>query len=72
MFMNKEVIASYAIKCIGSSSSSSPLDPKLKPVDVSLTIYKDGDRDVGCPFLSGVTCEKKEVNPARGCVHLFP
>jgi hypothetical protein len=57
--MNKEVVASYPIKCIGSSSSSCRLDPELTPVDVSLTIYKDGTRDVGCPFISGVSCEKK-------------
>lgn len=50
LLVNKEVVTSYPIKCIGSPRHN--LELKLPPFscDASLMIYKDGRHDVGCTF----------------------
>ncbi len=67
--MNKEVVASYPIKCIGASSRIEDLDPNSPPVDVSITIYRDCERDVGCSFIVGIFCQKIDKGFISRCKH---
>lgn len=72
--MNKEVITSYPIKCIGDYI---PLQEQLSTdpssCDISLTVYKDGNREVGCSFLLTEICAKGGLHRHNSrCVHLFP
>lgn len=73
--MNKEVITSYPIKCVGAPSRDGilKLTGDLSSAEVSLTIYKDGKRDVGCSFISDQICNKFRGSLLNGrCRHLFP
>lgn len=72
--MNKEVIASYPIKCLGATHPDTKLGTDINSVDVSLTIYKDGKRDVSCSFLLEHGCGKFGVSIFSGgrCRHLNP
>lgn len=74
--MNKEVVSSYPIRCIGIPQSDTKLKiDLLSSVDVSLTIYKDGKRDVGCSFLLSPSenCNRFVMNRNYvRCKHLFP
>jgi hypothetical protein len=74
--MEKEVIASYKLSCNGANeiplskkqlkSSSNYLD--LQDQEISVTVYKDGEREVGCSYLqsSGRCVDEKK------CIHLKP
>ena len=74
----KEVANSYSVDCWGA-------DANLKEsVQASLTVYEDGSRQIGCPFinLSGQCQAPSETQSdfrnniekqiGSSCVHLFP
>lgn len=70
--MTREVAASYAVRCEGVSDRQvAPLADR--PAQPSLTIFKDGTRLVGCPYLSfpNGMCHAVE-EPDRECIQLFP
>jgi len=61
--MDKEVLTSYSIVCTGSPKPSNNLSSNRPHVDVSLTIYNDGKRDVGCShILPNGICDWFEIN----------
>lgn len=70
--MKTEAIASYPIKCEGVSATSIP-PLKGRPVDISITVFKNGSRDVGCVYLKDGNClAAKGSNTGEGlpCAHL--
>ncbi|MBI2086024.1 helix-turn-helix transcriptional regulator [Candidatus Daviesbacteria bacterium] len=68
--MSKEVVASYSLKCEGVSPTE--VAPLLDhPAEPSLTIFKDGSRSVGCPYLFSGVCYASESSKSI-CTQLFP
>lgn len=74
--MKPDTIGAYPIRCVGVSKEElAPL--KDRPAEASVTIYADGSRDVGCPFL-GIKdgmCQsgaKPDKETRTSCIHLFP
>lgn len=72
----KEVVNSYALDCAGAQNT---LKDK---VAASITVFDNGDREVGCPLVSlAGSCtvvndenakSKAESSLNSQCVHLFP
>lgn len=72
----KEVVDSYTLDCSGADDT---LEDK---VGASITVFNNGDRQVGCSYIStrgictwikvGDTKNKVESALNSQCVHLFP
>ncbi|OGE08371.1 hypothetical protein A3A60_00375 [Candidatus Curtissbacteria bacterium RIFCSPLOWO2_01_FULL_42_26] len=73
----KEVAGSYTVECRGADDSF-----KLEVV-ATLTVYNNGTREIGCPFVSSLAeCNGAKVKDdgennfgkslLKRCVHLFP
>lgn len=56
--MRKEVVVSLTLSCLGAPTPNVEINPCSGTTEVSLTIYKDGKRDVGCSFLSTGLCQR--------------
>lgn len=71
--LNKEVSASFAIACHGVSEKT--ITPPLfkNPAGVSISVFKTGEREVGCVYLREGKC-MADPSPESypHCVHLFP
>ncbi len=67
--MDKEVVSAFPIDCYGSDPQSSG-----KKISVSITVFKDGTREVACPYMTaGDDCDnnkRRVINPP--CIQLNP
>ena len=70
--MNKEAISSFGVPCEGVSKiRMTPLVDK--PAHPTITVYTDGSREVGCPYLDGQICRADPVvEYLSPCVQLSP
>lgn len=72
MRRNIEAITAFTLECDGAY----PEQPLAQSTTTSLTIYKDGRREIGCKFVevSGGACNAVSYNPSdperKYCVHL--
>ena len=75
--MQKELAASYTVKCSGPYLHQETVGE----VEASVSVFKDGLREVGCPLIDTVgiksgTClnVKSADDPTirKNCVHLYP
>ncbi len=68
--MEREVISAFPIHCEGvSRTERAPLRPS--PTEASVTVFKDGSREVGCPYLISNKCMAGS-EPLLRCIQLFP
>ena len=72
--LNVEVVTGYYIVCKGVSPSG--LEPLgNSPTQASITLFQDGSRQIGCPYLKRGHCSAdivlQEDNFPK-CCHLFP
>lgn len=67
--MSREVVTSYPIRCAGVNLTEIASLPDYS-AQASLTIYKDGIRSVGCPYLSSGICHV--ASSKLKCIQLFP
>jgi hypothetical protein len=67
------IIHSYTFRCEGIGSSIAPL-LAVGRAGVSLTVYEDGTRELGCAYLHTAhhTCLAEGRLATRRCVHLYP
>lgn len=68
-----EAIASYVVRCQGIIKGEVP-PLRDNPIDVSISVYNTGKREVGCPWLENGKCQASlllDKKPAT-CVQLFP
>lgn len=73
MGKDKEVVVFSLVPCIGSPPSNMQVDANLNKVTASLTVYRDGRRDLGCTFLNGGLCQAFGDRCDKSkCKHLFP
>jgi hypothetical protein len=70
----RKVIASYPFPCEGVSTAGTPPLLERGRAGVSLTVYEDGLREIGCTYLHKEThdCMAEAQGPTRRCVHLYP
>jgi hypothetical protein len=70
----QKAIASLTFRCEGASTRLTPPLLKLGRAGVSLTVYEDGRRELGCSFLNKENheCMADEEGATRRCVHLYP
>ena len=70
----RKVIASYTLRCEGVSTSL--IAPLLEHgrAGVSVTVYEDGFREVGCAYLDkrSHACMAEGKGATQRCVHLHP
>jgi len=74
MGKDKEVVMFSLVSCIGSPPSNLEIvGANRDKVTASLTVYKDGRRDLGCTFLAGGLCQAfGDRRDKSKCIHLFP
>lgn len=73
---NAEVVNSFPLKCRGAAMVLN-FQPLAEPVGITVTVYKDGLREIGCPFLTEVAPKGKcfamrDLMRAPKCIHLYP
>lgn len=73
--MEKEISTSYALQCVGVADKTlAPL--KEQPAGVSVTVYLDGSREVGCAYLRDGLCFASYMDARDAarpvCIHLHP
>lgn len=78
----KEVSNGFLINCEGVIPKKGNLAPLVEhPTQATVTIYKDGSRDIGCPYLIRPygTCSAMQLDESwhpnykkSKCIHLFP
>lgn len=71
---NPEVVPGHVVPCQGAYPKDHPLE---SPVTATVVFFADGNRQVGCSYLSRVNsgfCEVADVAAQEqlSCVHLFP
>lgn len=49
MANERQVVSAFKLECVGAD----PLQ-RREPVEISLTVYSDGNRDIGCSYLKRV------------------
>jgi len=84
---NRVAIASYSVQCPGAyarenrTRKSGSSEIKDKDIGASITVYSDGHRDIGCPYLMPLKgrigtdkCLYLTPFPPNfvNCSHLFP
>jgi len=70
----RKAIASCTLRCEGVSTTEiAPLLERGR-AGVSLTVYEDGLREVGCAYLhkENHACMAEGEGATRRCVHLYP
>jgi hypothetical protein len=67
------VISSYPLYCQGVGTTPAPLQARGH-ANISLTVYEDGTREVGCSYVHREThiCMAEGRQATRRCVHLYP
>jgi hypothetical protein len=67
------VISSYPLYCQGVGNTPTPLQARGH-ASVSLTVFEDGARELGCSYLHREThiCMAEGRLATRHCVHLYP
>jgi hypothetical protein len=70
----RKVIASYTFRCEGVSTTETPPLLERGRAGVSLTVYEDGLREIGCAYLNKENheCMAEGEGATRRCVHLYP
>ena len=78
----KEIFNAFPINCEGVITKENAPSPLAEhPTQATITIYKDGSRNVGCPYLIQPwgTCRAAHLDESwhpnyekTKCVHLFP
>jgi hypothetical protein len=70
----RKVIASFTFPCEGVSTTEIAPLLKLGRAGVSMTVYEDGRRELGCAYLNKEShdCMADEEGATRRCVHLYP
>ena len=67
------IISSYTFRCEGVGSTIAPL-LAVGRAGVSLTVYEDGTRELGCSYLHPElhTCLAEGRYATKRCCHLYP
>ena len=70
----RKAIASFTFRCEGVSTTQIPPLLERGRAGVSLTVYEDGRREVGCAYLhkENHECIAEGEGATRRCVHLYP
>jgi len=70
----RKVIASFTFRCEGVSTTEIAPLLKLGRAGVSMTVYEDGLRELGCAYLNkeNHACMAEDEGATRRCVHLYP
>ena len=69
-----KAIACITFRCEGVSTRLTPPLLEKGRAGVSLTVYEDGLRELGCSYLNKDThdCMADEEGATRRCIHLYP
>ena len=69
----RRVIGSFMFPCEGVGRTIAPL-LSVGRASVSLTVYEDGTRELGCAYLHPEqhTCLAEGSLATRRCIHLYP
>jgi hypothetical protein len=70
----RKAIASFTFRCEGVSTTEiAPLLERGR-AGVSMTVYEDGRRELGCAYLNKENheCMAENEGATRRCVHLYP
>ena len=70
----RKAIASFTFRCEGVSTTETPPLLERGRAGVSLTVYEDGLREIGCAYLNKENheCMAEAKEATRRCVHLYP
>jgi hypothetical protein len=70
----RNAIASITFRCEGVSTTMNPPLLERGRAGISLTVYEDGRREVGCSYLNkdNHECMADVEGATRRCVHLYP
>jgi hypothetical protein len=70
----QKAIGSITFRCEGVSTNLTPPLLERGRAGVSLTVYEDGLREIGCAYLNKESheCMAGEEGATRRCVHLYP
>ena len=70
----RKAIASCTLRCEGASTNQNPPLLERGRAGVSVTVYEDGLREIGCAYLNKEShaCMAEGEGATRRCVHLYP
>ena len=70
----RKAIASCTFRCEGVSTTQTPPLLESGRAGVSMTVYEDGRRELGCAYLNKENheCRAGVEGATRRCVHLYP
>lgn len=72
--MAKEIsaISAFTIPCEGASNNNKIAPLKNNPANPSITVFSNGTRDVGCPYLDPLKGKCLAATDILSCIQLFP
>jgi len=70
----RKAFASYTLRCEGVSTVEVAPLLKIGRAGVSITVYEDGHRELGCAYLNQENheCMAGAEGATRRCCHLYP